>query len=164
MTKRGAVGSWQCRFEARLAAADLTDSNAARKTAWQQYADAVRDQQKIVESLYKQEQPGVKRKELYVLRDCAAAAEVASAHLDRDEAAEASALERRVESSRLLVEAAKAALDAETITVGEYIDAVGRSIEAARPIGDFASTGGRCASLREQLAQTLNHLGAQYHR
>ena len=79
--------------------------------------------------------------------------------------AEASALDRRVENGRLLVEAAKVALDAETITVGEYIDAVDRSIKAhdqlatLRPLALDAETGARPTP-----GPSARSPGAQHHR
>ena len=119
LTRPALVGCWDA-VETRLAAADLTDNAVENCLAaiCRRRSRTAGNRRVAVRA----RAAGGEAEKLYLLRDCAAAAEVALAHLDRDEVAEASALDRRVENGRLLVEVAKVALDAETITVGEYID------------------------------------------
>jgi hypothetical protein len=117
-----------------VAVADLADDDAARRAAWQQYADAVAQRLANVEPLYENGIRGGEAERYYLLLCCALKAEAELAKLNGDRAAELSAVTRGAATAQRLLDAARAAYEAETITVEDFVDAIHRRAAAEQQL------------------------------
>jgi hypothetical protein len=67
-------------------------------------------------------------------------------------------MEQGAENSKLLVEAAKVAFQAEATTAGDYIDAIHRSIDVQKRLAKSHSSSGDARAWQQSQADELHHL------
>ncbi len=152
------ISSWERRREAHLAAADLVGGPAARRAAWQQYAEAVRRRLAVVEPLFENGDPGGEAEGYHLLRSCAAKADAALAKADGGGAAELSAVTSGAGAGEMLVEATKTAFEAEMVTVEQYVDAINRRAAAERRLAQLRPDASADHDWQQRQAAALHDL------
>ncbi len=128
------VRSWERLRDSRLAAADLTDDDDARRTAWREFSAAAATRQRAVEAPLETDEESRQADNYYLLQTCIAAADAALARLESDDDAALLAARREVEVSSRSFRNVQIGFEAGFDSPADYASSLRRSIKARREL------------------------------